>query len=313
MKTSQPVVVENAVRVDFRSQINHRSYSLVVASPLVPPPENGSPVLYVLDGDLYFGSAVEAVRIYAPGAVVVGIGYPRDDSYIKSVLERHPHIPAYVQEQPAFRTVAYLERFCDLTLPASDETLAADFDDTIKVRAAQVGGLDAFLNVIEAEVKPRVAKMAPIDLSNQAIFGHSAGGLAVLHALFIEPNAFRTFIAASPSIWWNGKAVLDGESRFAGAVRAGMAQPRILITMGSEEQAPDPSYAEKFGLDSEKYAALLRRHRMVDNARELTERLRALRGSGAFEVEEYAVFPKQRHNIAAWPALGRAVSFAFPR
>jgi predicted alpha/beta superfamily hydrolase len=313
METKQPVVMENTARVEFRSAVNHRSYSITVGLPLIAFPEKGCPVLYVLDGNWYFGSAVEAVRVYAPGAVVVGIGYPNDQPYIERVLERHEHIPAYIKDQPAFRTVTYLERFYDLSLPASDEVLAGDLDASIQIRAKDVGGLDSFLEVIETEIKPRVAALAPIDSSSQAIFGHSLGGLAVLHALFVAPDAFRTFIAASPSIWWNGKAVLGGESKFAAAVRAGTATPRVLITMGSEEQTPDPNYAARFGLDSEQQAAQIRRHRMVDNARELTERLKALRGSGAFEVEEYSVFPRQHHNIAAWSALARGVSFAFPR
>ncbi len=198
----------------------------------------------------------------------MGIGYPSDEPYIKRVLERHEHVPAYIKDQPAFRTVTYLERFYDLTLPASDEILASDLDDSVKIRARSVGGLDAFLEVIETEIKPRVAAMVPIDSSSQSIFGHSLGGLAVLHALFTAPNAFRTFIAASPSIWWNRKAVLGGESKFADAVRAGTATPRVLITMGSEEQTPDPKYAARFGLDFEQHAAQIRRHRMVDNARE---------------------------------------------
>lgn len=313
METPETVVIENAKRINFRSGLNQRSYSISVGLPLVAIPEKGCPVLYVLDGNWYFGSAVEAVRIYAPSAVVVGIGYPNDEPYIKSVLERHPHIPAYIKDQPAARMVTYLERFYDLSLPVSDEVLASDMDESIRIRARDVGGLDAFLKVIETEIKPRVAAMAPVDASNQAIFGHSLGGLAVLHALFVEPNAFRTFIAASPSIWWGAKAVLGGEAKFADAVRAGTVTPRVLITMGGEEQTPDLKYAARFGLDFEDQAERLRQQRMVDNARELTDRLKALRGSGAFEVEEYEVFPKQHHNIAAWSALARAVPFAFPR
>ena len=313
METSQPVVIEKAVRVDFRSEVNHRAYSLTLGSPLVPFPEKGCPVLYVLDGDFYFGSAVEAARQCAPGAVVVGIGYPKEEAHIESVLGRHRHMPAFINEQPASRAATYLERLYDLTLPASDEALAGDLGETLGVRAENVGGLDTFLTIIETEIKPRVAAMVPTDSANQAIFGHSLGGLAVLHALFVEPSAFRTFIAASPSIWWNGRAVLAGETKFARAVGAGTANPRVLITMGSEEETPDPRCAEKSGLDSAEQAALVRRHRMVENARELTERLKALRGSRAFEVAEYVLFPKQHHDGAAWPALGRAVAFAFAR
>jgi hypothetical protein len=82
--------------------------------------------------------------------------------------------------------------------------------------------------------------------------------------------------------------------------------------MGSEEETADPKVAAKASLEFEEYAARIRKAWMVQNARELTERLRALRGSSDFEVEEYAVFPRQDHGISPWPALGRAVSFAFP-
>jgi hypothetical protein len=41
------------------------------------------------------------------------------------------------------------------------------------------------------------AELVRVDADNQALFEHSIGGLAVTFALFTEPNAFRTFIAAS--------------------------------------------------------------------------------------------------------------------
>jgi predicted alpha/beta superfamily hydrolase len=313
VETTQPVIIANAVRVDFRSEVNQRRYSITVALPLVAAREKGYPVLYVLDGYWYFGSAVEAVRKNAPDVVVVGIGYPDDAAYIESVLERHPSLPVWFEDEPAFRSAVFLERFYDLGLPASHEVLASDLRGSgTRIGARDVGGLNAFLKVLETEIKPRVAAMAPIDCSNQAIFGHSLGGLAVVHALFVEPTAFRTFIAASPSIWWSEEAVLAGEAKFADAVRAGTATPRVLVTIGSEEQTPDPKVAAAFSLDFAEYAAHIRKHRMVENARELTNRLNALPGSGDFEVE-YAVFPGQSHGIAPWPALGRAVSFAFRR
>ena len=311
--TAQPIVIEKAVRVDFRSEVNQRRYSISIALPLVAAPEKGYRVLYVLDGYWYFASAMEAVRKNAPDVVVVGVGYPDDEAYIESVLERHPALPVWFKAEPAFRSVVFLERFYDLTLPSSDDVLADDLRSYGTVLAAKdVGGLDDFLKVLETEIKPRVAAMAPIDSASQTIFGHSLGGLAVLHALFVAPGAFRNFIAASPSIWWSEKAVLRGESKLADAVRAGTAKPRLLVTMGSEEQTADPKVAAQFSLDAAEFVAQVGRHRMVDNARELTERLNALAAPGDFEVE-YAVFPEQSHGIAPWPALGRAVSFAFRR
>lgn len=268
-------------------------------------------MLYVLDGDWYFGSAVEAVRSNAPEVVVVGIGYPEDEPYIESVLERHRPLPPRTKDESPFRLAAGFERMYDLTLPASDEVLARSFTQDARIRAADVGGLDAFLKVLETEIKPCIAAVAPLDGSNQVIFGHSLGGLAVLHALFVEPDAFRTFLAASPSVWWDGKALLKGERKFAEAVRTGIVTARVLITMGSEEQTADPRIVGKWGLNFAEYEVLVREHRMVENARELTERLKALSAAGTFEVEEFAIFPKQHHAISVWPALGRAVSFAF--
>jgi ferri-bacillibactin esterase len=64
-----------------------------------------------------------------------------------------------------------------------------------------VGHVDEFLKTIESEVKLRAAALAPIDRANQAPVGHSFGVLAALHALFVEPNAFRAFIIASISAW----------------------------------------------------------------------------------------------------------------
>jgi ferri-bacillibactin esterase len=312
IETARPVVIARAMQFDLVSKVNRRRYSIRVAQPLADSPGRPCPVFYVLDGDWYFGSAVEAVRSNAPHAVVVGIGYPDDEGFVKRVVERRYPLPAWLKDVPPAVAAASLERMYDLSLPASDEVLASDFPRSSRISGSEVGGLDAFLEVLETEIKPRVGAIAPIDSSNQAIFGHSLGGLAVLHSLFVEPSAFRTFVAASPSIWWNEKSVLSGETRFAEAVRAGNASPRLLVTMGSEEERADPELAAKCEMDLPEYEALVRKHRMVENARELTERLKGLSGSGHFTVEEYAVFPKQDHWNSLWPALGRAVSFAFP-
>ena len=312
MHGARPVVMPKAVRYDFRSDINDRSYSLSVALPLVASPDKGSPVLYVLDGDWYFGSAVEAIRNNAPEVAVVGIGYPDDEAHIGSVLARRQPLPPWAREMPAFRAAVALERLYDLSLPASEAVLTNDFPKAYEVRESDVGGLEPFLRVVESEIKPRVASLLPIDSSNQALFGHSLGGLAVIHALFAAPGAFRTFVAASPAIWWNDGAVLDGEAKFADLLRATRETPRILVTMGSEEETPDPKIAAKYSLDYAEYSVRIRRARMVENARELTERLIALGGTHGFEVEEYAIFQKQAHGISPWPAIGRAVSFAYP-
>jgi len=50
---------------------------------------------------------------------------------------------------------------------------------------------------------------------------------------------------------------------------------------------------------------------MVGNACDLAARLKALRGPPPYEAADCAVFAGQGHNISPWPAIGRAVAFAF--
>jgi predicted alpha/beta superfamily hydrolase len=63
----------------------------------------------------------------------------------------------------------------------------------------------------------------------------SLGGLAVVRALFTEPTAYRSFIADSPSLWYDGGSVLDGEKQFAADVTSGRIAPRVLIAVGARE------------------------------------------------------------------------------
>jgi predicted alpha/beta superfamily hydrolase len=271
-------------------------------------------VLYVLDGDLYFATATEAVRdLKSAGIVVVGIGYPDRPAFVAHVLKRRGPVSISYGDFPPSRVAHELERIYDFTLAASERELAAQgLQGAAWQKSSNVGGLDDFLETIETEVKPRVAALLPTNPADQALFGHSLGGLAVLHALFVEPNAYRTFIIASPSIWWNDKAVLADEPKFADAVGSGRASPRVLVTIGSDESTVPNPIPASWGVTRAALEARWRKIRMVDNARELTARLKALHGTSNYHVEDFAVFDKQAHTLSAWPALARGVSFAFP-
>lgn len=306
------VSIPNSRHFEFVSKVNGHRYAVDVALPSEPPPAKGYRVLYVLDGDDYFASATEAVRANgnAPGVVVVGVGYPRDAAFVTSVLDRHPDLPKEAPG-PSFETARGIERQYDLSLPASAAVLAGQaLPGYPRMTPADVGGVDAFLKMIETEVKPRIAALAPVDRGDQVLFGHSLGGLAVIEALFTEPDAFRTFVAASPSIWWNDSAVLAKEPAFSARVASGASRPRVLITVGAEEaQVPKLPPAMDAALPQLK--AMVAKARMVGNACDLAARLRALPGAAPYEAADCAVFAGQGHNISPWPALGRAVTFAF--
>lgn len=64
------------------------------------------------------------------------------------------------------------------------------------------GGAAKFLGFLKDELIPYINKNYPSSGDN-TIFGHSLGGLFVTYALLNEPQAFKSYIAADPSYWWD--------------------------------------------------------------------------------------------------------------
>ena len=301
--------------IDFTSSVNGRDYRLNVGIPLLAPPPAGYRIFFVLDGNGYSASAIEAVRwnMNAPDVLVVGIGYPETEAFIAASLVRQgPPRSDDERVLPPFILAYIRERLFDLTLPIGANEFGDMYDfPGAPSDAALTGGLDDFLDTLEQDIKPRIAAIWQIDDSGSALFGHSAGGHAVLHALFTRPAMVRSFIAASASIWLSGRAVLDGEAGFGETIERGEAAPRILVTMGADESSMPRNLPP--GFDASGVEKLIRSADMVESARHLVDRLKALRGVPAYEVADYAVFAEQQHGLSVWPAIGRAIDFAFQR
>lgn len=248
---------------EMRSAASGREYRILLAVPSSPPPQAGYPVIYLLDAEMCFGTAVEAVRWqtkppkgYDP-AVVVGISYPPQ-------LERGR------------------ERFLDYTTPADPANLPVRGN---REPWPSLGGAEAFLDFIEEELMPAVEARFPVDRSRQAFIGHSMGGFLVLHALFTRKPLFRTYVAGSPSIWWNGSAILEEEAAFRRELleQSDESENReriLLIAAGGQEGGGDS--------------------RMLENAMEMGARLSDLESPGL------SVFVKEfegEGHISVVPAL----------
>lgn len=304
----------NSRVIDFTSSVNGRDFRLNIGLPLFPAPPRGYRVFYVLDGNGYSATAIEAVRwnMNAPDVMVVGIGYPETEKFIADSVARHgPPTSDMEASLPPFILAFLRERLFDLSLPAPAEELGDYAFPGGPKDTSHMGGLDALLDTFEQDIKPRIAELGPINEAGCALFGHSAGGHAVLHALFTRPNVVRSFIAASTAIWICGRRVLNGEAGFAAMVSRGDVEPRVLVTMGSEESSMPRGVPANF--ISPEMVELVRKARMVEDSRELVDRLKAIKGGPGYEVADYAVFLEQQHGIAVWPAIGRAVDFAFQR
>jgi len=312
MRWGEPKPASTIRYAEFTSRTNGRTYALSVALPPLPPGPEGHRVLYVLDGSSYFGTAVEAVRLNTlaeGGVVVVGIGYPQTQDFVCQTLG----VDALPDGQSLFAgivTAHAIARMFDLTLPASQVELDRFVFDLFPLQERHVGGASTFLQVIEEEIKPRIAELVPVNAADQTLFGHSLGGLVALHALFTRPASYRTFLIASPSIWWNRKAVLLEEAALSAAVEKGDVSPRVQVSVGSQEDDLPP-LQERSPEDQNRVRAMYEAAHMIRNARDLTERLRNLKGGDGYTVSELALFEKQSHGLSPWPAIGRGVSFAY--
>jgi predicted alpha/beta superfamily hydrolase len=281
-----PATLEGTRQFDFKSTVNGHTYRVKIAVPRTAAPTSGFPIIYVLDGDAFFGTFAEAVRQRAAvrelqPAVVVGITYPREDT-------------------------AQLRRMYDLS-PAQ---LADDEKAAVKELPAdaEFAGADAFYEVIRREIMPRVAKEAHVDGGKSALFGWSLGGLYVLHILFAHPDVFQTYIALSPSIWWNHQGILAEAPDFERRVKSDEVAPRIFIGVGALEQSV-PRGTLPPGFNRAAMAAELRKARMVDNVKKLATRLAALKNAKGYRIQS-RVFEGQTHNSVPWAAIGPMLEFA---
>lgn len=270
-----------------------RAYLIHVSAPAGPPPPGGLPVIYVLDGHAWFGPAVEIARMRENSkldpAVIVGVGYPSRRFFDGS-------------------------RSLDFTPPGAP-------DDRFEPES--LGGADRFLAFLTGTLQPRIAADHTINRHRETLFGHSLGGLFTLYALFADPRAFDTWLAASPSMGFGDRFIMGAAERFR--LPAGV-RPNLLVTMGQYESqsVEDQPLAQKedfrrwYEAHPEARPGLTADQAVdetfpppdpgfdrVEGARAMTRTLAAA-GVRAVFVE----FEGEEHSSAAISALNRGVPFA---
>lgn len=148
-----------------------------------PPKTNGPPtVLYLLDGGNDEDSPHPGMMAAIDRAVRAG--------------KARPIVVVGIENT---------ERRRDMTEPTQVES-----DKKI---APHVGGATAFRTFIETELMPAVKQKVPGQGDN-AIVGESLAGLFVLETLVATPHLFDTWVAISPSLWWNAASLQKGMERW---------------------------------------------------------------------------------------------------
>jgi len=261
---SAPVTVGKTETFTMTASKTGRTYRIFVAYPRDEParPE-GYPVIYMLDGNATFLTGAEALRLqtrkpkgFEPAALVA-IGFDTDEPF------------------------AVTERYFDYTTPAPLENLPERKNgEPWPAR----GGADDFLDFIETELKPEIARRLPADSDRETLSGHSLGGFFTLYAFLTRPHAFATYVAGSPSIWWNGQELLKLASDFVGSA-PDLTGKRLFIGIGANEWED-----------------------MVADSKTMADRLSALEENGL--TVRYQQFAGEEH-ITVLPALiSRAIGFS---
>lgn len=242
-------------------------YRLLLSHPSGEAPPDGYPVIYALDGHAVFHTLAEAARLQTrkphgfDPVLIVAIGYPSGEPFDMT------------------------RRCYDFTMPVEEETLLKRPDGSAW---PEHGGAGSFLDILQKEIMPLIAGLFPVDQQRQAVFGHSFGGLFVLHALFTRPELFTHYAAGSPSAWWGDYEVLRELEAFTAEYPLLDLQRKLLITIGTDE------------LDH-----------MVEDAGKLPVLLEPLAGQG-LEVS-LARFSGENHVSVLPAALSRLLKFALDK
>lgn len=231
-------------------------HTVYVGKPTVGPPKDGYPVLWMLDGEAYFGTAIDCLRLQAEWPAVSGV---------------HPMMIVAVG-YPGRRFFNMERRCLDFLPPATSNSLAVrqslfdPYDRSEPRKYLSAGGADPFAHWLATDLRAAIAARYPINPAKHCLTGHSLGGAFCAYALANHPGAFRRFAPLSPSLWWDeGRIVRDLEaldpSRLAPDFQA-------LIALADTEIPESPDVNAMMLRDSRTaYAALAAKPGLADRTR----------------------------------------------
>ncbi len=209
-------------------------------------PKDGYPVLYVLDGNAYFGSFAAArwIQEFQPvgQSIIVGVGYPGDAAWD-------------------------VRRMNDYTQPLLDPP-PKQWRELAKYKS---GARKPFLDFLTGKLRTEIDRRYKVDDSRNALFGHSFGGLFALYTLYERPDAFNAIVAASPSSEWNEQGILKEERAFSERLTSGRigttSKLMVVVSDQDKDDDPEPARALVDRLDRlSGYGMRVRLHRYTDEA-----------------------------------------------
>ncbi len=165
----------------FHSNILNEDRKIFIRTPTKMKKYDTYPVVYLLDGGEHIGMVAGQLQYLSesymiiPSMIVIGIGNT--------------------------------DRVRDLTPTHSIIGPDGKPDTSANAMGRTSGGGEKFLQFIREELMPYVNAHYPTAPYN-ILSGHSLGGLMAIHCLVHHPGYFNAYIAISPSLQWDGDAML---------------------------------------------------------------------------------------------------------
>lgn len=103
--------------------------------------------------------------------------------------------------------IANTDRKRDMTYKASANFTLPDWLATQRDAYKNAGGSARFMEFIEKELQPFVAKNYRVS-SDRTLIGQSLAGLLATEVLLKKPQLFNNYIIMSPSLWWDNESLL---------------------------------------------------------------------------------------------------------
>lgn len=270
----------------LHSEILGRDMRLLVWKPDQEAPKDGYPVLYSFDGETSITSLAE----FAAQAEILGTRYKLSAPMIVAFAEMPG---AYSHDQRMFDFTPFAENYVLHERPNMLEW-------------PKLGGGDRYLDAVMTEFKPFIATRYAINTDRETLFGHSLGGMLVLHMLATRPDAFDAYVAVSPSIWFNTPQRFEEIRNLLADPAFTPAQPiYVMMTVGADESDLTtwdmrlPEEARTRRLHWKKINA------MVDNTRKMAG-LIAKDGAGKIDLD-FSVLDRTNHHTAKPITMYRAI------
>jgi predicted alpha/beta superfamily hydrolase len=206
MENTYPsVTIRDTHARQLHSEIVGEDYQILIHLPQgYVKSEDYYPVLYLPDGDQFFGMVTDIVNLLnhrdgIPEMIIVGIAYGTE-------VNEH-----------------FNQRIRDLS-----PSKVKDFPSS--------GGGEHFLGFIRDELIPFVESEYRVDRRKRTYLGASIGGLFGLYVLFSQPELFMNYIISSPSIFWDNGVIYQIEREYADEHKE--LKVKVFLSVGSLEN-PD--------------------------------------------------------------------------